>query len=62
LIRELHERQVAPHAVKIVCTTEGLPKLRDDFIRYGVNLYIEKPFETETVRQALIEVGRRMAL
>lgn len=61
LIREMHERQVAPNAVKIVCTTEGLGRLRDDFMRFGVNLYIEKPFEAETVRQALLEVGRRLA-
>lgn len=61
-VREMHERQLAPYAVKIVCTTEGLDRLRDDFMRYGVNLYIEKPFDVETVRQALLGVGKMLAV
>lgn len=61
LIREIHERQLAPAAVKVVCTTEDLAALRADFVKYGVTMYIEKPFAAEAVRQALLGVGKLTA-
>ncbi len=60
-IRQLHERQVAANAVKVVCTTEDLGGLKDDLVRYGVTLYIEKPFDAEAVKRILMNVGKTAA-
>lgn len=58
LIRQLHERQVAANAVKVVCTTEDLAGLKDDLVKYGITLYIEKPFDADSVKRVLTHVGK----
>lgn len=60
LLRELKERQLAAQAVKIVCTTEDLAGLKADFEACGVSLYVEKPFQSDVVKQALTEVSKRI--
>ncbi len=60
-IKQMHEKQVAPGAVKVVCTTEDLGGLQDDMVRYGVTLYIEKPFDAEAVKRVLMHVGKTAA-
>ncbi len=45
-----------PAPYRIVCTTETPKALRDELDKYGVNLYIEKPFSPEVVKQALTKV------
>jgi CheY-like chemotaxis protein len=61
LIRQLHENNLAPNAVKVVCTTEDLGGLKEDCVRYGVTLYIEKPFDPAAVKRALMQVGKTAA-
>ncbi len=61
LLRELTERKLATRAVKVVCTTEDLAGLKADFEACGVNLYVEKPFQADVVKQALVEVSKRIA-
>ena len=61
LIRQMHEKQVAANAVKVVCTTEDLAGLKEDLVRYGITLYIEKPFDPEAVKRVLMHVGKTAA-
>ena len=56
LLRRLAERNLVPPPYRIVCTTETPQALREELDRYGVNLYIEKPFSPELVKQALTTV------
>ena len=56
LLRRLAERKLTPPPYCIVCTTEPPQALRDELDKYGVNLYIEKPFSPEVVKQALTTV------
>jgi two-component system chemotaxis response regulator CheY len=56
LLRCLAERKLSPAPYRIVCTTETPKALRDELDKYGVNLYIEKPFSPEVVKQALTKV------
>lgn len=56
LLRHLAERNLAQPPYRVVCTTETPKALRDELDKYGVNLYIEKPFSPEVVKQALTKV------
>ncbi len=61
LLRHLAERKLDPPPYKVVCTTETPQSLRDELDAHGVNLYIEKPFNPEIVKQALTAVLARRA-
>jgi two-component system chemotaxis response regulator CheY len=56
LLRHLAEKSPTPVPFRVVCTTETPKALRDELDNYGVNLYIEKPFSPEIVKQALTKV------
>jgi two-component system chemotaxis response regulator CheY len=52
-LKELSGRTLAKPVYRVVCTTETPQALRDELNGYGVNLYIEKPFNADAVKQAL---------
>jgi two-component system chemotaxis response regulator CheY len=52
-LKELSGRTLPRPVYRVVCTTETPQALRDELNGYGVNLYIEKPFNADAVKQAL---------
>ena len=56
LLRQLAGRKFAQPPYRVVCTTETPQALRDELDKLGVNLYVEKPFNAEVVKQALTAV------
>ncbi|MFN8057663.1 MAG: response regulator [Vicinamibacterales bacterium] len=61
-LREMRDKGIATQAFKVVCTTEGVDALKDEFATCGVNLYVEKPFQPDVVKAALGEVAKRVKL
>jgi two-component system chemotaxis response regulator CheY len=57
LLRQLSQRTFPKPVYRVVCTTETPGALRDELSRYGVDLYIEKPFSAEAVQQLLSKVS-----
>lgn len=53
LLRELSQRSFRTPLYRVVCTTETPQGLRDELTSYGVNVYIEKPFDSEAVKRLL---------
>jgi hypothetical protein len=35
-----------------------LAGLKEDLVRYGITLYIEKPFDADSVKRVLTHVGK----
>jgi two-component system chemotaxis response regulator CheY len=61
LLCELSKRSFAKPLFRVVCTTETPQGLKDELNGYGVNLYIEKPFDPEAVKQLLAKVSASRA-
>ena len=57
LLSELSKRSLAKPLYRVVCTTETPQGLKDELSRYGVNLYIEKPFDGEAIKRVLTTVS-----
>lgn len=57
LLRELSKRTFAKPMFRVVCTTETPQGLKDELASYGVDLYIEKPFEAAAVTSILKSVS-----
>lgn len=57
LLSELSKRTLPKPLYRVVCTTETPQGLKDELSRYGVNLYIEKPFDGEAIKRALATVS-----
>lgn len=53
LLARLSARPAATRPYIVVCTTETKQALRDELQRYGVDLYIEKPFDSDVVRDLI---------
>lgn len=57
LLAELSKRTLPKPLYRVVCTTETPQGLKDELSRFGVNLYIEKPFDAEVIKRALTTVS-----
>lgn len=49
LLARLAERPIGQRPYTVVCTTETKQALKDELQRFGVDCYIEKPFDSEVV-------------
>jgi two-component system chemotaxis response regulator CheY len=61
LLEALAQRTFTKPLYRVVCTTETPQALKDELNAYGVNLYIEKPFNQDIVKQLLTKVAARQA-
>jgi CheY-like chemotaxis protein len=61
LLSQLSKRTLARPVYRVVCTTETPEGLRNELNGYGVNVYIEKPFSGEAVKQLLTTVSAQLA-
>ena len=57
LLQALSQRTFSKPLYRVVCTTETPQGLKDELNGYGVNLYIEKPFNSDAVKQLLMTVA-----
>ncbi len=57
LLRALSTRSFPKRLFRVVCTTETPQGLKDELSSYGVDLYIEKPFEPAAVKQLLLSIA-----
>lgn len=53
----LSKRPLARMPYRVVCTTETPQALKDELNSYGVDMYIEKPFDAEVVKTFLRKVA-----
>lgn len=53
LLARLAERPVGQRPFTVVCTTETKQAMKDELQRFGVDLYIEKPFDSDVVRDLI---------
>lgn len=60
-LRELSTRTLGKPLYRVVCTTETPQTLRDELNNYGVDLYVEKPFNPDAIKQALASVHGKAA-
>ena len=61
LLSELSKRALPKPLYRVVCTTETPQGLKDELSLFGVNLYIEKPFDGEVIKRALTTVAAGLA-
>lgn len=57
LLREIATRQLPKTPFMVVCTTETPEHLKTELTGYGVRAYIEKPFDTNAIRDFLIKAS-----
>jgi two-component system chemotaxis response regulator CheY len=57
LLKTLSTRTFSKPLYRVVCTTETPQQLREELKAYGVNLYIEKPFNSDAVKDLLTKVS-----
>jgi two-component system, chemotaxis family, chemotaxis protein CheY len=56
LLREVHRRARWPHLLRVVISTDGSSALRDEVRDLNVELYVQKPFRPEVMRDVLSRV------
>jgi two-component system chemotaxis response regulator CheY len=57
LLRELAKRDSWKHLLRIVISTDGSKLRREEARELNVNLYVEKPFRPEVVRDVLCQIA-----
>lgn len=55
LLKQLAARQFGRRLYRVVCTTETPQALKDELRDFGVDLYIEKPFDGDAVKALLAQ-------
>ncbi len=60
-LKELSSRTLPKPVYRVVCTTETPQALRDELNSYGVNLYVEKPFNPDAIKRALADAHAKVA-
>ncbi len=60
-LRELWSRSLPQPIYRVVCTTQTPESLRTELNSYGVNLYVEKPFDADAIKQALVAAHAKRA-
>lgn len=56
LLREIARRDAWKGILRVVVSTDGTKLRRDEARKLNVNLYIEKPFRPEAVRDVLLQI------
>jgi CheY-like chemotaxis protein len=57
LLREMAKRDSWKHLLRIVISTDGSKLRREEARELNVNLYVEKPFRPEVVRDVLCQIA-----
>ena len=62
LLREMAKRDSWKHLLRIVISTDGSKLRREEARELNVNLYVEKPFRPEVVRDVLCQIAGAQSL
>lgn len=57
LLREIAKRKEWKHILRIIISTDGSKLRREEARELNVNLYVEKPFRPEVVRDVLCQIA-----
>jgi two-component system, chemotaxis family, chemotaxis protein CheY len=57
LLREMAKRDKWKHLLRIIISTDGSKLRREEARELNVNLYVEKPFRPEVVRDVLCQIA-----
>jgi two-component system chemotaxis response regulator CheY len=57
LLRAMAERSEWSHILRIIISTDGTKLRREEARELGVQLYVEKPFRPEVVRDVLCQIA-----
>jgi two-component system chemotaxis response regulator CheY len=57
LLREMAKRDSWKHLLRIIISTDGSKLRREEARELNVNLYVEKPFRPEVVRDVLCQIA-----